>query len=436
MENKVKLDQALIVADEKAEMLDQFLENKIDFIDKEYAGKDRKGEIKWKTLITENNFQQVLDKHDIKIELDSITKEIRMNKFEELSADDKALKIKDICHKEGLKINRNDLCDYIKMIANQNKFNEFIELAKKHRNNNYEIIDQVFKTLKIRYDDDSPFTEDLDNYYYEAFRKFCIGVVRMANNTPANNYQSEGILVLQGAQGKYKSTWCSKLMPNKKMFIGGQKLEPSNKDSVIQLTRYILVEIGELDDTVTKKETTALKRFLTQTTDEYRVPYGRNAEKIPRVTSFIGTVNNKNFLRDTTGNRRYMIIPITSCDFKELEKIDICEFWGAIFDLYMNGEQHYLSDKSKAIQESENLKYMAESDVSLMLTEAIDWEAPWESYKCYTLKEICDNLGIKTTGNTKKIKAELEKRNYVYKNYKLPTGQVKTGFKIPPFKNV
>lgn len=434
MEEKCTLDQAFAIADKKAEELEQAMQERIDFIDKLPVGTDRKGNIKWKILKTENNFQQVLDKYGITITLNAITKEITMNKFEDLNEEDKAIKLKDICVREGLNFNQNDVGSYIGLIARQNEVNEFVELVKLNKNDDQEIVKQVFDTLEIDYDD-SPFNEDLKEYYFEIFYRWCLGLVKQSMNSFANTYQSEGLLVLVGDQGKYKSTWCSKLVPNKKLFIGGQKLEPSNKDSLIQNTRYLLVEIGELDDTVTKKETTALKRFLTASVDEYRVPYGKCSMKVPRVTTFIGTVNSRHFLRDTTGNRRYFVIPVKSCKFKELEKIDICKFWGKIYHDLINGEHHYLDEKFKKIQEAENLKYMAESDISIMLNEAIDWEEDFDKYVYLNVGEICEKLGIPTTNNTKKVKAELEKRGHVYKTYRLPNG-LKKCFKIPPFKNV
>lgn len=438
----MKLKEALAIADEKEELrrqeeantIEQAMQDRIDFIDKLPVGTDRNGNIKWKILKTETNFQQVLDKHGINVTLDAITKEIKINKFEDLNEEDKGTKIKDICVREGLNFNENDVGRYIGLIARQNQVNEFVELVKLNQNDDQKIIKQVFNTLEINYDD-SPFNEDLKEYYFEIFYRWALGLVRLSINSFANSYQSEGLLVLQGEQGKYKSTWCSKLMPNKKLFMGDVKLEPSNKDSLIQNTHYILVEVGELDDTVTKKETTALKRFLTAKIDEYRMPYGKCYMKVPRVTTFIGTVNNKHFLRDTTGNRRYFVIPVKSCDFKALEKIDICKFWGKIYNDLLNGEQHYLDEKFKEIQKAENLKYMAESDISIMLSESIDWESDFDSYEYLTITEICENLKVPTTNNTKKIKAELEKRGHVYKTYRTPTG-LKKCFKIPPFKNV
>ena len=72
----------------------------------------------------------------------------------------------------------------------------------------------------------------------------------------------------------------------------------------------MLCELGELDSTL-KREQSSLKAFITQPLDTIRMPYAEKATKTPRRTSFCGTVNPQDYLRDETGSRRFWTIPVT-----------------------------------------------------------------------------------------------------------------------------
>lgn len=47
---------------------------------------------------------------------------------------------------------------------------------------------------------------------------------------------------------------------------------------------------------IMRKDMDSVKVFLTKSTDEYRTPYGKASLHYPRMTSFVGTVNDDQFL--------------------------------------------------------------------------------------------------------------------------------------------
>jgi predicted P-loop ATPase len=63
-------------------------------------------------------------------------------------------------------------------------------------------------------------------------------------------------------------------------------------------------ELAELDS-FNRAETSASKAFFTSPKDKYRPPYGKRDIVAPRQSVFAGTVNHDQYLRDSTGNRRY-----------------------------------------------------------------------------------------------------------------------------------
>jgi predicted P-loop ATPase len=296
-------------------------------------------------------------------------------------------------------------------------------MLKENRHSDVDLIRKVFNCLKIN----DEYAENV-NYYATLFVKWCINVVKMANNTLENDYSGQGVLVLQGEQGCFKSTFCRKLMPKKEWFKGDISLDTTSKDSIIQNTNYVLVEWGELDSTM-KNEQAKLKQFITSTNDEYRASYARLAEKHPRRTSYIGTVNKVDFLKDETGSRRFWIIPILGCDLEELEHINMAEFWGAVYDLWLskNIEDYLLPEELKKLN-SINKSYNFKNDVSITLEEKINWDMDKQYWEVYTISEIADKLYIK---ERKTIKNELEKMGLKYQSHRGNTGKVKKGFRLP-----
>jgi predicted P-loop ATPase len=129
------------------------------------------------------------------------------------------------------------------------------------------------------------------------------------HNSLDNPYSLDIVLVFQGVQGAAKTRFFEWIAMISCLFGEAVCLDPRNKDSVIQSTNVWLCELGEIDATM-KKDIPALKGFLTTAVDKYRPPYGRNELSFVRRTSFVGTVNDPEYLVDQTGNRRFATIPL------------------------------------------------------------------------------------------------------------------------------
>lgn len=117
-------------------------------------------------------------------------------------------------------------------------------------------------------------------------------------------------------------------------------------------------EIGELSGMNTS-ELNSVKRFLTKVEDIYREPFGRRTSSFPRRCVFIGTTNDKEYLRDRTGNRRFWPIDCavntpTKSVFTELEPV-VDQVWAEAVVYWRLGEKLYLDGEVKdyAVKEQE-----------------------------------------------------------------------------------
>lgn len=144
-------------------------------------------------------------------------------------------------------------------------------------------------------------------YNKAAFRVFLQGAVRRAYD-PGCKF--DYMMVLIGKQGDGKSTFFRMLACNDEWYDENFNFKDTNSKTTIEhMAGKWFLEMGEMD-TMKKDMVTAdaLKAFITTVADTYRVPFGRRPERRPRQCVFCGTSNDKNFLKDRTGNRRYLPI--------------------------------------------------------------------------------------------------------------------------------
>lgn len=186
--------------------------------------------------------------------------------------------------------------------------------------------------------------------------RWLIALVGCAINPTITNQQ---VLVLVGGQGIGKTKWTETLVPEplKDYYYSGN-VNPGDKDSAINLSECFLINLDELGN-LNKGDLNSLKQLITQSSIRVRRPYATLAEKMPRRASFIGSVNNSEFLRDDTGNRRYLCIDTLVIDYNH--GIDISRVYAQAYYLltqlkvkyWFDGEEiQAVNERNKAYQMS------------------------------------------------------------------------------------
>jgi len=133
------------------------------------------------------------------------------------------------------------------------------------------------------------------------------------------------MLVLESAQGKDKSSILKALCPNDRWFSDNLPLNADSKVVIEQTSGKWIVEAAELSG-MRKGEVEHLKSFLSRDTDIARMSYERMTLERPRHFVIIGTTNSNEYLKDTTGNRRFWPIRIPQFDIAKLKK-DRDQLW-------------------------------------------------------------------------------------------------------------
>lgn len=153
--------------------------------------------------------------------------------------------------------------------------------------------------------------EDSD-YHQAASRNFWLGLVARIYRPGC---QLDNMLVLEGKQGIGKTKALRTIGGN---WYTEVNESVTSRDFFMIFHGKILMEIAELD-AFSRAETTRIKQVITACTDRYRMPYGRNAQDYPRMSTMIGTTNDESYLRDSTGSRRFW--PVRCGDSIDYDKL-------------------------------------------------------------------------------------------------------------------
>lgn len=144
--------------------------------------------------------------------------------------------------------------------------------------------------------DDTPYTRAVSR------KSLCAAVARALSA----GVKYDCMPIFTGPQGIGKSTFLA--------VLGGEWFSDSltsfeGKEAAEMIQGTWINEVGELT-AFTRQETEAIKQFLSKKDDIYRAAYGRRTEKYPRRCVFFGTSNAGEFLKDTTGNRRFWPVDV------------------------------------------------------------------------------------------------------------------------------
>lgn len=187
-----------------------------------------------------------------------------------------------------------------------------------------------------------------DNVYNrECTRKWLLAsLTRLFNN----GVKFDEMIILQGGQGIGKSTTLQRLSLGYYTDI----TEKLSDEVTFKVMRTWLVELSELS-TMLKTDSDSFKAWLSATKDTVRKKYGNDPDDYPRAFTVLGTTNNKEILKDRTGNRRYWLMYCDKDKIKRtiwsLDSNTILQLWSEVYQWYLNGENLLISDETKLYME-------------------------------------------------------------------------------------
>lgn len=193
--------------------------------------------------------------------------------------------------------------------------------------------------------DDTAYTEEITEKFFKA------AVARVYRPGAKFDY----CLTISGPQGIGKSTLLSRMGWR---WFNDTVTTIKGKDAMEQLQGYWLVELGEMQ-AATKAENNELKAFISRQNDKYRAPYGRRTEEHPRQCVFAATTNERIFLKDRTGGRRFWIVMCSGNspkDIMDFSKKEAEQCWAEVMEIYKNDKNlmpsKEIMDTAKELQDA------------------------------------------------------------------------------------
>ena len=247
-------------------------------------------------------------------------------------------------------------------------------------------------------------------------KRWLIGYVACALDHQAVNQTA---IILVGPQGVGKTRWLNRLVPeelSKYRFVG--TINPDNKDTLVYLSECMLINLDELE-TLKKAEIGALKTIMTMPSVKVRRPYGRLAEDLIRRASFVGSINQTEFLNDATGSRRFLAFEVVSLNLESFPDID--KVLTQAYALYHRGEYWWFDGSEIAIINERNKQFAIttyEEEMLLMVSTSTPVVGKEKWLTTTDIAQYIRNVDDKFNVNDKSVRSlgiALTKHQYKFK---------------------
>lgn len=243
-----------------------------------------------------------------------------------------------------------------------------------------------------------------------ALVKFLVSAVARAYEPGC---QVDAALILQGPQGIKKSTFFRTLASPD--WFDDSFGKASDKDERLKLHCAWILEWAELEAMFKRKDVSQVKAFITTRVDKLRPPYGRSVETMARSSVFCGTTNQTDFLSDSTGNRRFWVIPVEKeISITQLKK-ERDQIWAAATALYKSGQIWHLTTHESELMDLSRKQY---ETVDVWEDAILDW---LETKEEVSLQELLSNLlGVELNQQDKRAQVRVRdiliRANWVQKS--------------------
>lgn len=202
---------------------------------------------------------------------------------------------------------------------------------------------------------------DVDNSYTRAVARK--GLVAAVARAMSPGIKFDEMTVICGPQGVGKSTFFARLGGP---WFSDALITFDGKDAAELIQGNWILEIGELG-ALNKSDVNAVKQSLSRTKDEYRASYGKRSAKHSRRCVFFGTTNDRNYLKDPTGNRRFWPIDCGTAPAKsvwdDLTPDTVAQVWAEAYVRWQMGEPLILAPEDEKEAERRRQLHMEQDEI-------------------------------------------------------------------------
>ena len=195
-------------------------------------------------------------------------------------------------------------------------------------------------------------------YFARCFKKWLVAFIAAIFDPEEVNHE---ILVFIGRQGSYKSTWFHYLLPPELRQYFLPKLMSNagiTKDDLFKIAQSGLVCLEEIDN-MKQRDLNQLKAITTMRTINERRSYGEFNEFHRHIASFCATGNNRFFLTDHTGNRRFLTFEVESIVPPQTYDYGYEGVYAQAYALWRQGFRYWFDEEENAEINRRNTEFEA-----------------------------------------------------------------------------
>ncbi len=176
-------------------------------------------------------------------------------------------------------------------------------------------------------------------HWAKCLKKWLVALVASLRDKDTVNQTA---IVLSGPQGIGKTTWFHTILPPEfQEFIHEGYVHTKDKETSVKIAECVLILMDELEN-LSDKSIDGVKQLMTQKGTALRRAYTTITQYYHRRASFAGTVNKKHFLKDLTGNRRFLCFDVEKINLQH--NIPIKQLFAQLVHLYKNGFQFWFDE--------------------------------------------------------------------------------------------
>ena len=273
----------------------------------------------------------------------------------------------------GLKVSDRDLASAIDITGSDNAFHPVRDYLKSLTWDGVARMDRLF----------IDYAKTPDNAYYRSIARLTLvaGVTRVFE--PGHKFDFAPIL--EGLQGRRKSTFIKVLGKHWSAELDGDFAD--DRSMIEKMLGNWVLEIPELS-AFGKAEVNHIKAFMSRQEDRARLAYDRRVTIFQRQCIFMGSTNDKKYLKDETGGRRFWPVECTLGPDEEIDtdtlELNVDQLWAEAYHEYcqMRAKQPrgnlplYLRDTTAAriaavLQESRRIENSTDS-IKGIIVEYLD----------------------------------------------------------------
>ena len=250
-------------------------------------------------------------------------------------------------------------------------------------------------------------------YFARCFKKWLVAFIAAIFDPEEVNHE---ILVFIGRQGSYKSTWFHYLLPPELRQYFLPKLMSNSgitKDDLFKIAQSGLVCLEEIDN-MKQRDLNQLKAITTMRTINERRSYGEFNEFHRHIASFCATGNNRFFLTDHTGNRRFLTFEVESIVPPQTYNFGYEGVYAQAYALWQQGFRYWFNEEENAEINLRNTEFEAPNKELELINKYYRRPMPGEECKFLTATDILEriNCSVKEKLNIVKIGNALHDLGY------------------------